>query len=531
MEEDLYEVKRILDSGEEPFKFSQGSSICLAAQKRLRNIVELLLQHGFDVDHEDDQGHTPIYYSVVQNDVETTELLLQNGAEPNGNFDLISLAAKKGFGSIVKVLVDCGADVNRSDDCGLTPLHQAILTYSALFTLLRETSMIRIRAMKSVVHVLLSKGSNVNAKTVDGFSPLHFAIILKYPIIVSILLKQGADCHSLVNCENKSPYLSQCRLKSGRSDTSGRLTKEPRLTTVLHIAVKSNDIASIFALLKAGAKVDSVRYDGKTPLILAIKSRNNTVVRVLLGYGADIEKKYKYGLTPLHVACQKGSVNVLKSLLEYGANINATCNIGKVPYHYVLQFEENVKIEHFYRDYFDKTTHYYQQLYTQGIAMKKTLQTQLNMMYINGLYLQNYNKELTMKTQNNFHGVSKKDVEDFSKHFVVCNETGLTLYSLINKFRNPSYIRHPIVFKGLDLAIAVTNAKYPGLGNVLMFLRRSARVRTNLIDKGIEWFIHLNQTNNSLPSLPFDVLQVVFSFLLDDDIRTFISCFEGPGGH
>lgn len=118
---DLNSVRTILDSGDESTNLSHGSCICLAARKGHRNIVELLLEHGFNVNEEDAQGRTAIYHAVERDDFETTELLLQNGADPNGKYDLLSSAARKGFVSVVQVLVDFGADVNKSDDYGQTP--------------------------------------------------------------------------------------------------------------------------------------------------------------------------------------------------------------------------------------------------------------------------------------------------------------------------------------------------------------------------------------------------------------------------
>lgn len=139
MQGDFKSVKTIPDSGDENIELSHGSCICLAASKRHRNIVELLLELGFNINEEGTQGRTAIYHSVGQDDFETTELLLQNGADPNEKYDLLSSTARKGFGNIVEVLVNIGADVNRRDDYGQTPLHHSILQYSAMFTFLRDT--------------------------------------------------------------------------------------------------------------------------------------------------------------------------------------------------------------------------------------------------------------------------------------------------------------------------------------------------------------------------------------------------------
>lgn len=141
------------------------------------------------------------------------------------------------------------------------------------------------------MHVLLEKGADLNAKTLNMFSPLHFAIKLKYARIVYDLLQNGADFHSLVDCNTESPKITQVCLKSNRSEKLVRSTFKPRYTTVLHIASESNYQASLLLIISAGTTVDNVQYDGTTLLIVDIKRRYNRIAKMLMDFRSKFRTK------------------------------------------------------------------------------------------------------------------------------------------------------------------------------------------------------------------------------------------------
>ena len=99
------------------------------------------------INYRDECGWTPLYRTIVSGIVKATELLLNNGADPN---------------------IQCSM--------GETPLYQAV-------------------EMEKVSHVnlLLKKGANPNISQIDGLSPLHSAINKQNILIIKELLKFGAD--------------------------------------------------------------------------------------------------------------------------------------------------------------------------------------------------------------------------------------------------------------------------------------------------------------------------------------------------
>jgi hypothetical protein len=80
-------------------------------------------------------------------------------------------AVKSGSLAMVRLLLDCGADVNAATEpAGWTPLHDA--TY---YTLERD-----LRDGESIIRTLVQAGADLNATTCGGYRPLDLADFLSF---------------------------------------------------------------------------------------------------------------------------------------------------------------------------------------------------------------------------------------------------------------------------------------------------------------------------------------------------------------
>lgn len=88
-------------------------------------------------------------------------------------------------------------------------------------------------------------------------------------------------------------------------------------------AVKTQDEASVRALLRQRVDVNAAQGDGSTALHWAANLDNLAIADLLLRAGAHPDAANDLGSTPLHLACTNGSASMVGRLLEAKANANA----------------------------------------------------------------------------------------------------------------------------------------------------------------------------------------------------------------
>ncbi|XP_029705437.1 ankyrin repeat and SOCS box protein 2-like isoform X2 [Takifugu rubripes] len=98
------------------------SPLHVAAEYNCDDVLELLIQAGFDVNAQlsqersklyEDRRSTPLYFSVINGNIEAVEMLLAAGANPNMDmFRPLMVAARQCCVKTVTLLVEHGADVN-----------------------------------------------------------------------------------------------------------------------------------------------------------------------------------------------------------------------------------------------------------------------------------------------------------------------------------------------------------------------------------------------------------------------------------
>lgn len=98
------------------------SPLHLAAERNRNDILEVLIEAGFDVNamlSEDrsmmyeDRRSTALYFAVINNNIEATTMLLEAGANPNlDTFKPLLVALRQGCIQTVTLLVEHGANVN-----------------------------------------------------------------------------------------------------------------------------------------------------------------------------------------------------------------------------------------------------------------------------------------------------------------------------------------------------------------------------------------------------------------------------------
>ncbi len=152
-----------------------------AARNDHLNIVKFLVNNGADVNAEDNQGISPLFYSVwLGGNYEIAECLVNIGADVNfkrsNGQTLLYLASREGIDKTAKLLIEKGADLNQPDAVGKTPLFISVENRH-----------------QNIVELLLDHGAQTSLKDNFGRTPLHQSAIEGYIQISALLVANGAD--------------------------------------------------------------------------------------------------------------------------------------------------------------------------------------------------------------------------------------------------------------------------------------------------------------------------------------------------
>jgi len=207
-----------------------------------RDIVELLIQHGADINAKDKwgRGYTPLQRAAIRGRPELVELLLE-----------------------------AGADISVKNDRGQTALHVSLD--------IRNSDYPQYRQSKDAVELLLAKGADVNLKDKDGRTPLHLAVESADVDIVKLLLDKGVEVNA-------------------KDDESG--------FTALHYAARFGNKNVAELLIARGADINAKDKQGHTPLYVAV-NHDYKVAELFINKGADGSIQTELGKILLELAQQR----------------------------------------------------------------------------------------------------------------------------------------------------------------------------------------------------------------------------------
>ena len=270
--------------------------------------IEAVKQHlaaGTDVDTRDDvNGWAPLHWAALENNKEIAELLIAEGADVNAKrgdgFTPLHLFATWGHKEIIELLIAAGADVNAKDKDGGTPLDGAL---GETADLIRkhggkngtEDYSIHLAAARGNIEAVkqhLAAGADVNAKGgKDGRTPLNIAATHGHKEIAELLIAEGAD----VNAKDENGW------------------------TPLLVAAYwgGKEIAEL--LMATGASVNATGgIGGGTPLHRATQEGYMEIVELLIAKGADVNATDMYRRTPLDMVIGLRRAATIDLLRKHG---------------------------------------------------------------------------------------------------------------------------------------------------------------------------------------------------------------------
>jgi len=176
------------------------------------------------------------------------------------------------------------------------------------------------------VSLLLSGGADVNRRDARGETPLELAALKGNGAVVDILLQSGAGLPPDTVTRQKL-LLQACGFglenlaKRLIAVTNWRIPRNSNGGTLLHAAASGGNPAIISALLRRGMDINRKDRNGWTPLHYAAARGRGTAILVLLRQGAEINPYTIDGHTPLHLARQLGHGVTASLLVRKGATM------------------------------------------------------------------------------------------------------------------------------------------------------------------------------------------------------------------
>lgn len=172
----------------------------------------------------------------------------------------------------------------------------------------------------NIVRILLNAGANVNAKGWDNGSALQQASVCGQEEVVRILLDAGADVNADEGPNGNALEAATCRgsevicqliLDAGASlDTR---------SSALHDALWH--LSRLEMLLEAGVDVDRRGRYASTPLQTAVFYGLDATVQTLIAAGADVNASDGQWRSAFATACQEGHSTIMQMLLNAEARL------------------------------------------------------------------------------------------------------------------------------------------------------------------------------------------------------------------
>lgn len=355
-------------------KYVTRTPLFVASQLGDLALVQILLDHGAEVNRQDYLGFTPLMAASKMGHAKVVRFLLAKGADvhdsSDGHADIheetdvlrpttgatsLFLACEKGHLAIVKRLLSYGAEADVEREDTLTPLSMALhrgydnvaiqlIKAGANVTRLDTNDwtplhLASLHGRAEVVPHLLKRGANVNQITRDGDTPLMVTAYGQGDIRVARLLVESGANVTIMNINGWSAMT----MASSRGNLQVVWFLWKKNAHVNHAGVPPLHAASEYGhenvtrmLLEMGACVDCSDMNGLTPLVLATTSNHVHIVELLLqnmnsSFALETEINrplFLFGSTPFHFASDRGLHAMAELLLKYGADPSKQKSVG-----------------------------------------------------------------------------------------------------------------------------------------------------------------------------------------------------------
>ncbi|RSM03513.1 hypothetical protein CDV31_010444 [Fusarium ambrosium] len=356
----------------------QETPVHHAARSGHVSVLELLKNHGADINSSSASGETPLHLAVREQHLDAVKALIKLGAKHQACSDgclPIIYAYDTGNSAIISALeADSGCSdeatagnlrglrkmanalrmaINRQDIDACQRIHALGCPLDVEIQSKMMPLMFAILEKKGVevVRWLLDNGSKVSTpcwdhSTTSFSTALHAALARPMfnallPALVSKFVDEAGDFASARNplviaIKSRNPeglvaLVNTLRIKGQLTILASLIHErlaEEYSSTPLHFAAHFNDLDAAKALLDNKADIDALDEDNNTPLHITVSERAEEVTNLLIARGARLNQRDRWFQTPLHTACMQKSWQIVRLLTQAEAIPNTVDYCG-----------------------------------------------------------------------------------------------------------------------------------------------------------------------------------------------------------
>ena len=241
-------------------------------------VNRLLKKNPNLINTKDEYGNNLLCRAILKENIKMAECLLKNGMDVNAinnGSTALHIAVDVQLIEMVKLfLVDYGADINKRDTRGNTPLNYAVY-----------------RGNKEIAYYLLDKGALLNTEGFNIEGMVRSALTGGMERIIDQLLKENT-----VDYDNKN--------SSGNS--------------FLHAAAEGGVISFAGNLIEKGVQINEKNIYGWAPLHYAASKGQNAMIDFLVNRGADKNIRTADGKTAYNIAEEFNQKETIRFLRQKG---------------------------------------------------------------------------------------------------------------------------------------------------------------------------------------------------------------------
>jgi ankyrin repeat protein len=313
-------VAALLKKGARAHVVNKYGASPLAEAVRIANLemTGMLLEAGADANVANEDGQTALMLAARTGNVAVARLLVQHGADVNQresyrDQSAVMWAAAQGHTDMVAFLVSQKADltVQAQDNEWMTQISsEPRVQYRPTGGLTPLLYAARAGCLGCVTS-MVQAGADVDRPNPDGMTPMMMALDNGYPAVAHYLLDRGANPHTW-DWWGRTPLYIAVTLRGGPDSRPGPRPPESLtfIEALLDAGVNPNAQLA-FKEPSRGGRDNRFRDDllttGATPLLRAAQTFDNDVVRALLEHGALVDLPTASGVTPFMAAAGIGT--------------------------------------------------------------------------------------------------------------------------------------------------------------------------------------------------------------------------------